>query len=161
MEDTEPDSQGWTVVAEKISASSLSNTVGRVWRKTGNTCPVWYACGPLKWKETPISLVPTKCSISSTNTDQPYSGTAPTAVYYPVLFYWAYDFFDSNRKILEAFSKWEYRICFTSSWSHPKVPVEFILLIQLKAKVLSPPTQRKANPTPAAECPDWEKTRPP
>lgn len=72
-DDTEPDSQGSTVVAEKIFASSLSNTMGWVWKKTGNACPVWYARGPLKWKETRVSWVPTKRSISSTNTDQPYS----------------------------------------------------------------------------------------
>lgn len=48
----------------KDVALSLSNTVGWVWRKTGKTCHVWYACGPWRESTLPVALIPTGCSVS-------------------------------------------------------------------------------------------------
>lgn len=70
--------------------------------------------------------------------------------------------FDSSRKILEAFSKWEDKISFTAELSNSRTSGTALSHAhgsrQEKARVLRPGTQR---PTPAAECLGWERTLPP
>lgn len=100
-------------------ASSLSNTFRWVWRKTGKTCTVWYVCGQLKRKETPYFISSHKMLSVFCGTKTRTTQTLPLQIYSILCsFVGTYYLFDSNRKILEAFSKWEYRICFTSNLSN-------------------------------------------
>lgn len=95
---------------------SLSNTMGWVWSKTGKTCPIWYACGPLKWKKITYFISSQRIWSIFILRQTRLTQALPWQLYIILCCcIGTYYLFDSCRKILEAFSKWEYRICFTSN----------------------------------------------
>lgn len=117
---------------------------------------------PLKRRTFPISLIPTGCSVFLTNRRPDHSGTILQLCVILSTSTGAYCLLDSSRKVLEAFSKWEYIACFSSILSfwgtHGIASSGAHSLRREKASVPCPRTQVKTNPT--AECLGWRNSLP-